>query len=94
MRAALAAMCCLATGCATIVAGGPDQVPVRTNPSGAYVYLDGQVVGRTPLVLTLDRSRTLGDIRPSQLADPKLFDFLGLGARGSTHDPTRSGDAA
>jgi len=39
-------------------------------------------------------ARALGDIRPSQLADPKLFDFLGLGARGSTHDPTRSGDAA
>ena len=25
-------------------------------------------------------SRALGDIRPSQLSDPKLFDFLGLGA--------------
>ncbi len=23
-------------------------------------------------------ARALGDIRPSQLADPKLFDFLGL----------------
>lgn len=27
-------------------------------------------------------SRALGDIRPSQLSDPKLFDFLALGARG------------
>ena len=27
-------------------------------------------------------ARALGDIRPSQLGDPKLFDFLGLGARG------------
>src|SRR5574338_995599 len=27
-------------------------------------------------------ARALGDIRPSQLSDPKLFDFLGLGARG------------
>jgi tRNA 2-thiocytidine biosynthesis protein TtcA len=26
-------------------------------------------------------ARALGDIRPSQLADPKLFDFLGLGHR-------------
>ncbi|GHA87765.1 tRNA 2-thiocytidine(32) synthetase TtcA [Cognatilysobacter bugurensis] len=26
-------------------------------------------------------SRALGDIRPSQLSDPKLFDFLSLGAR-------------
>ena len=38
-------------------------MPVRTNPPGAYVYLDGQVVGQTPLVLTLDRYRSLGDIR-------------------------------
>ena len=28
-------------------------------------------------------ARALGDIRPSQLADPKLFDFLGLGHRES-----------
>ncbi|WP_147652978.1 tRNA 2-thiocytidine(32) synthetase TtcA [Vulcaniibacterium gelatinicum] len=27
-------------------------------------------------------ARALGDVRPSQLADPKLFDFLALGARG------------
>ncbi len=27
-------------------------------------------------------SRALGDIRPSQLSDPKLFDFLSLGHRG------------
>lgn len=27
-------------------------------------------------------ARALGDIRPSQLSDPKLFDFLGLGQRG------------
>jgi tRNA 2-thiocytidine biosynthesis protein TtcA len=26
-------------------------------------------------------ARALGDIRPSQLSDPKLFDFLGLGHR-------------
>ncbi|MEH6418592.1 tRNA 2-thiocytidine(32) synthetase TtcA [Pseudomonas sp. CGJS7] len=28
-------------------------------------------------------SRALGDIRPSQLSDPKLFDFLGLGQAGA-----------
>ena len=27
-------------------------------------------------------ARALGDIRPSQLSDPKLFDFMALGARG------------
>jgi tRNA 2-thiocytidine biosynthesis protein TtcA len=32
-------------------------------------------------------SRALGDIRPSQLSDPKLFDFLALGKRGETDLP-------
>ena len=27
-------------------------------------------------------ARALADVRPSQLADPKLFDFLALGRRG------------
>jgi tRNA 2-thiocytidine biosynthesis protein TtcA len=34
-------------------------------------------------------ARALGDIRPSQLADPKLFDFLGLGH----HDAAAVADA-
>ncbi|MBS0214945.1 MAG: tRNA 2-thiocytidine(32) synthetase TtcA [Proteobacteria bacterium] len=32
-------------------------------------------------------SRALGDIRPSQLADPKLFDFLSLGKSGAAPSP-------
>ena len=34
-------------------------------------------------------ARALGDIRPSQLSDPKLFDFIALGARAQIppHDP-------
>jgi len=32
-------------------------------------------------------SRALGDIRPSQLSDPKLFDFLALGAHGGAPLP-------
>ena len=28
-------------------------------------------------------ARALGDIRPSQLSDPTLFDFLSLGKRGN-----------
>ena len=27
-------------------------------------------------------ARALGDVRPAQLSDPKLFDFLSLGKRG------------
>ena len=32
-------------------------------------------------------ARALGDIRPSQLSDPKLFDFLALGKRGDAAMP-------
>ena len=32
-------------------------------------------------------ARALGDIRPSQLSDPKLFDFLALGRRGASGLP-------
>ncbi len=32
-------------------------------------------------------ARALGDIRPSQLSDPKLFDFLALGKRGDAALP-------
>ncbi len=32
-------------------------------------------------------ARALGDIRPSQLSDPKLFDFLALGQRGEAPPP-------
>jgi tRNA 2-thiocytidine biosynthesis protein TtcA len=32
-------------------------------------------------------ARALGDIRPSQLSDPKLFDFLSLGQRGDAPMP-------
>ncbi len=32
-------------------------------------------------------ARALGDIRPSQLSDPKLFDFLGLGKRSDADLP-------
>jgi tRNA 2-thiocytidine biosynthesis protein TtcA len=32
-------------------------------------------------------ARALGDVRPSQLSDPKLFDFLALGTRGAAPLP-------
>lgn len=42
-------------GCATIVSSGPDRVPIDSNPSNARVLLNGQPVGRTPMVLTPSR---------------------------------------
>ncbi|GAB3382025.1 tRNA 2-thiocytidine(32) synthetase TtcA [Lysobacter fragariae] len=35
-------------------------------------------------------SRALGDIRPSQLSDPNLFDFLAIGARGGALPDARA----
>jgi PEGA domain-containing protein len=52
-----------AGGCATIMAGGPDHVPVSTNPPGATVFVDNVPVGQTPMMVTLDRQRSSGVIR-------------------------------
>ena len=51
------------SGCATIMAGGPDHVPVNSNPPGATVFVDGVPVGQTPMVVTLDREHSRGMIQ-------------------------------
>jgi uncharacterized protein YceK len=51
------------SGCATIMAGGPDRVPVSTNPAGATVFVDNIPVGQTPVMVTLDRQHSSGVIR-------------------------------
>jgi hypothetical protein len=56
----LATMC---VGCATIMSGGPDRIPIATNPTGASVFVDGVLVARTPTVLTVDPRSSLGYIR-------------------------------
>lgn len=45
-----------APGCATLFAGGPDVIPVQTNPPGAWVYVNSMPVGQTPTTISLDRS--------------------------------------
>ncbi len=52
-----------ASGCATIMAGGPDHVQIATNPPGAQVFVDEQFVGTTPGIVTLDRGHSQGRIR-------------------------------
>jgi len=47
---------CAASGCASIVSHGPDFVPVSSEPPGATVRLDGAAVGRTPMIVPIDRS--------------------------------------
>jgi hypothetical protein len=51
------------SGCATIMAGGPDRIPVSTNPPGATVFVDNIPVGQTPVMVTLDRQHSSGVIR-------------------------------
>jgi hypothetical protein len=45
------------------MAGGPDRIPVNSNPPGAAVLVDGVQVGVTPTVVTLDREHGHGNIR-------------------------------
>lgn len=65
MKKVLAAVTCaaLASGCATLLAGGPDRVSVTSNVPGATVYLDNQPVGATPMIVVLDRDNSQGLIR-------------------------------
>ena len=45
-------------GCATILKGGIDQVDVSSEPNGAKVYLNGHLLGRTPVTLKLAAQKT------------------------------------
>jgi len=44
------------TGCASIIAPGPDVMTVSSEPPGATVFLDSCQVGVTPTILRVDRS--------------------------------------
>ncbi len=41
--------------CATLASPGPDLVPVSSDPPGADVYLDGRLVGATPIDVRVHR---------------------------------------
>lgn len=84
MKSVALATLCLA-GCATVFAGGPDEIPINTNPPGAYVYVNGQMVGQTPTMVRLDRHADSADIRiyypgfqPIQISRYKSFNFWTL----------------
>ncbi len=55
---AIALVLAMSSGCATLFAAGPDRFPVNTNPPGAYVYVNGQMVGQTPTVVSLNREHS------------------------------------
>lgn len=43
-------------GCGTLIAPGPDLVPVSSDPSGAVVRLDDREAGRTPCIVAVPRN--------------------------------------
>ena len=63
MRPVVLVLLLVFSGCATIMAGGPDRIPVSTNPPGATVFVDNIPVGQTPVMITLDRQHSSGVIR-------------------------------
>ena len=55
-RAFVAAILIVCTsGCATIVKGTTQKVPVASDPSNADVFVDGNLVGQTPTTVVLKR---------------------------------------
>lgn len=44
-------------GCATIVKGTTQKIPIASDPPGAEVNADGQLMGQTPVEITLERKR-------------------------------------
>ena len=56
MKAVIAIGLVILTGCASIVASGPDTMTVSSEPPGATVFLDSFQVGVTPTILRVDRS--------------------------------------
>jgi hypothetical protein len=63
MRALILLLAAIAlSGCATILQPGPDYVPVASSPHGAAVYLDGELVGHTPMMVAVPR-RSSGSFR-------------------------------
>lgn len=46
------------SGCATIVKGTTQDIPIASEPSGARVAVDGKASGSTPTKVTMDRKRS------------------------------------
>ena len=47
----------LTTGCATIIKGTTQEIPISSDPSGADILVDGQLVGTTPADVEIKRKR-------------------------------------
>jgi len=45
------------SGCATIISGDTETVTFNSSPEGADVYIDGSIVGKTPLSIVLEKNK-------------------------------------
>ena len=52
-----------ALSCATIMHGPRQEVPVSSQPVGADVYLNGQLVGKAPILLQVSRKMSTHKVR-------------------------------
>ncbi|MFV2081569.1 MAG: PEGA domain-containing protein [bacterium] len=46
----------LSMGCATVMKGTSQDVTIDSNPQGAQVFVDGGIMGETPLTLNLKKN--------------------------------------
>ena len=51
----ISALAALSSGCATIVKGTTQDIPISSNPAGARVTVDGRSAGTTPTKVAMDR---------------------------------------
>ncbi|OGC42847.1 hypothetical protein A2Y85_06170 [candidate division WOR-3 bacterium RBG_13_43_14] len=56
--ACLAVIALFIHGCATIFKGSNEQVYVNSDPAGAKIYVNGALMGSTPVMLELKSSKT------------------------------------
>lgn len=54
----IVAVAFLFAGCATIFKGSADNVGLSSNPAGAEVYVNGELMGTTPVKLKLKSEKT------------------------------------
>lgn len=45
------------SGCATIISGDTETVTFNSSPEGADVYIDGAIIGKTPVSIVLGKNK-------------------------------------
>lgn len=55
-------MMAFSTGCASIIHGTSQKIPIESNPPGAVVFVDGEIRGRTPLSIRLRRREANNEV--------------------------------